>query len=66
MSEIKRTYQQAVSYQKFCWECGVDKLEMYDDVLLATTNSGLKHRFCKEDVGLFRGMVAIVREGNAP
>jgi hypothetical protein len=43
----------------------VDKLELYDDCIVATQRCGKRFRFRKEDHYIFK-MPIIVRQGNAP
>lgn len=62
--DTKLTYQQTVNRIKFNRECGVVKMERYDDCILLTTGSGLT---TKVSLGFFktcRPMTVI--EGNAP
>ena len=59
----KRTYQQEKSYREFCEECGVRKMERYDDCILLTTKN-LTVKVPHEFFSKVRPM--IVREGNAP
>lgn len=59
----KLTYQQAVSRQKFDRECGVTKMERYDDCILLTSKYGatkVPHNFFE------RHLPIPTRKGNAP
>lgn len=61
-SPTPRTYQQALSIQEMGRECGVRKMERYDDCILLTTGFGttkVSHNF-------FKFKLMIVRKGNAP
>lgn len=60
------TYQQAVSRQRFLDKCSVIRLELWDNCLVIYRKDGEVIRFRKEDLSMFKPMMALVKSGNFP